>query len=334
MSKNNMFSLSKQLNYHTGGLSHILILKDGRLSSSAADNNLIIYNKNNFTPDLIIQEHSDLVNYHIQLKNENLVTCSWDYTLKIIKLLDNNKYKVIQKLKEHKFVVNKAIELENEKMLTVADDKFIILWKKNLNNNLYEVEKKIKCSVNNYPNINIVLINNDLLLSSSLSDYKLRFFEINNNFQLAFYFDNLDLCFSRNSVLYINEKDLLLVGGIKDNGVYLFKLKKIPTFIGKIFSDWINEVYSIILTEDGNILMGLKEKEKEDNKNGSENKDENYSYSICKFEIGKNNEVIFLDKVKNAHKDLINGIIHWKEKNMIVSCSKDKKVNLWKINTK
>ena len=77
-----MLSLYKELTYHTKGLSHILILKDGRLSSSSADNSLIIYNKINFKPDLIIREHTDYVNYHIQLKNENIVTCSWDFTLK------------------------------------------------------------------------------------------------------------------------------------------------------------------------------------------------------------------------------------------------------------
>ena len=90
-----MLSLYKELNYHTKGLSHILILKDGRLSSSAGDNTLIIYNKDTFEPDIIIREHTNYVNYHIQLRNENIVTCSWDNTLKIIKLIPNNKYEVI-----------------------------------------------------------------------------------------------------------------------------------------------------------------------------------------------------------------------------------------------
>ena len=36
-------------------------------------------------------------------------------------------------------------------------------------------------------------------------------------------------------------------------------------FIGKFFNDWINEVYSIILLTDGDILMGIHEKQKEEN---------------------------------------------------------------------
>ena len=142
-----MLTLQKELNYHTEGLSHILILKDGRLSSSGADEKLIIYNKDTFKPDLIIIEHTDYVNYHIQLRNENIVTCSWDFTLKIIKLLPNNKYEVIQVLEEHTDVVDKALEMEDGKLLTCTDDKLIIIWKKNINNNLFEVEKKINCSV-------------------------------------------------------------------------------------------------------------------------------------------------------------------------------------------
>ena len=35
--------------------------------------------------------------------------------------------------------------------------------------------------------------------------------------------------------------------------------------------------------------------------------------------------------MENAHKGLINGLIEWKEKNLIVSCSQDKEVKLWNI---
>lgn len=320
-----MISLYKELTYHTDGLAHILVLKDGRLSSSSCDNSLIIYNKINFKPDLIIREHYDYINYHIQLKNENIVTCSWDCTLKIIKLISNNKYEIVQILNEHTFFINKALELEDGKLLTCSDDKTIIVWKKNLTNNLYEVEKKIICAQKEYPNVNIVLINENILLSSSKSDLQLRFYEINNNFQLIFTFDNVDCCFSRNSILYIEGKDLLLVGGENNNGIYLFKLNKIPIFIKKFYNDWFKEVYSIILLGNGDILMGVEEKE--------ENENEQIKFSICKFRINENNkELMFIKKYEKAHDDLINGLIEWKEKNLIVSCSKDTKVKLWNIN--
>jgi WD40 repeat protein len=315
-----MLCLDKQLDYHFAGLSHILILKDGRLSSSSADNSLIIYNQKTFEPDLIIREHTDYVNYHIQLKNENIVTCSWDETLKINKLLPDNKYQIIQKLEGHKHVIDKAIELEDGKLLTCSDDTTVFVWKKN-KNNYFEVEKVIKTSIKEYPNTNIVLINENLLLCSSISDEELKFFDIKNDYKLMFSFSNVQCCFSRNSISYIEEKDLLLVGGTNNNGIYMFKLQKIPHLIEKFFPNIINCVYSIILMDNDNILVGLEE-----------NLDGEAVNSIFKFKIDKNNKLININKKSNAHKELINGLIDWKEKKLIVSCSKDTKVKLWTIN--
>ena len=319
-----MLSLYKELNYHTKGLSHILILKDGRLSSSAADNTLIIYNKDTFEPDIIIREHTNYVNYHIQLKNENIVTCSWDNTLKIIKLIPNNKYEVIQVLEGHTFYVDKALETEDGKLITSADDKYVIIWKKNENNNLFEIEKKFIISEEDCPNANIIFINDNLLLCSSMYECRLSFFEVKNDFQFIFSFTNIYCCFSRNSILYLKEKDLLLVGGRDDNGIYLFKFANFPKFIGKYnicdFIDEISIVYCIILNSEGDILIGLEQ----NNKN-----------NICKFKINENNEdLIFVNKHESAHEDLINGIIDWKERDFIVSCSRDQKVKIWKVNNK
>ena len=136
-----------------------------------------------------------------------------------------------------------------------------------------------------------------------------------------FTFGNVQCCFSRNSILYIKEKDLLLVGGTDNNGIYMFKLQKIPHLIEKFFPDKINCVYSIILMDNDNILVGLEEKLGDEDVN-----------SIFKFKIDKDNKLINVNKMSNAHKELINGLIYWKEKNLIASCSKDTKVKLWTIN--
>ena len=323
-----MLTLYKELNYHTKGISHILVLKDGRLSSSAADNTLIIYNKESFQPDLIIKEHTDYVNYHIQLENENIVTISWDYTLKIIKLLPNYKYEVIQELKDHTSIVDKALETKEGKLITCANDKLVIVWKKN-EDGLFEVEKKIVANKRDYPDSNIVFINDNLLLCTSVTDKNLKFYEMNNDFQLRFVFHNIRCCFSRNSIIYISEKDLLLVGGIKNNGIYLFKMKKSPHFIGKYnnISKSINDVFSIILFSDGDLLVGAEEViEGEDGEEITKN-------NIYKLKINEDNKGLSLvTEMENAHEELINGIIDWKERNFIVTCSKDEKVKIWTLN--
>ena len=208
--------------------------------------------------------------------------------------------------------------MQDSKLLTCSDDKTVIIWKKN-KNNYFEVEKKITTSVNEYPNTNMVLIDN-LLLCSSISDEDLKFFDVKNDYKLMFSFNNVKCCFSRNSIIYIKEKDLLLVGGTNNNGIYLFKLQKIPYFVGKFFPEIINCVYSIILLDNDNILVGLEEK--------LANEDVN---SIFKFKIDKDNKLINVNKMSNTHQKLINGLIDWKEKKLIVSCSQDSKVKLWKI---
>jgi len=321
-----MLTLYKELNYHKKGLSHILVLKDGRLSSSAADNTLIIYNKESFQPDLIIKEHTDYVNYHIQLENWNIVTCSWDHTLKIIKLLPNYKYEVIQELKDHTYIVDKALETKEGKLITCANDKLVIVWKKN-KDGLFELEKKIVANVNDYPDSNIVFINDNLLLCTSVTDENIKFYEMDNDFQLAFVFYDIKCCFSRNSIIYISERDLLLVGGIENNGIYMFKMKKFPHFIGNYNSISINQVYSIILFSDGDLLVGAEEViEAEDGEEITKN-------NIYKLKINEDNKGLSLvNKMENAHEELINGIIDWKERNFIVTCSKDEKVKIWTLN--
>ena len=96
---------------HTLEVYNLVILQDGRLSSSSDDGKLIIYNKNNKEADLIISEHdNDTLSYHIQLKNGNLVTCSFDHTIKIIQLKGKNKYKLLQTITEHTDKVLKILE--------------------------------------------------------------------------------------------------------------------------------------------------------------------------------------------------------------------------------
>ena len=72
------------LNNHTHFVYCLTLLKDKRLSSGSADNSIIIYNKENYKPDIIIKEHLNSVQCLNQLKNGILGSSSEDNTINII----------------------------------------------------------------------------------------------------------------------------------------------------------------------------------------------------------------------------------------------------------
>ena len=82
-----------------GWIECLKTLDDGRLAAGDYYSNLIIYNKETFKPDIIIQNNLDNLWNFTQLKNKN-IACSFDSnnTLKIIKIKNNN-YEDIQIIK-------------------------------------------------------------------------------------------------------------------------------------------------------------------------------------------------------------------------------------------
>ena len=66
----------------------------------------------------------------IQLNSGELVSCSYDNTIKLYNI-NENEYKVIQTLNEHKEGVNKIIELKNKKLVSCSSDNNIIFYFKN-----------------------------------------------------------------------------------------------------------------------------------------------------------------------------------------------------------
>ena len=58
------------LKIHTNGVNCLTVLNDGRLVSGSFDKSIIIYNKETYQPNIIIQEHDNDINCLIQLKNE------------------------------------------------------------------------------------------------------------------------------------------------------------------------------------------------------------------------------------------------------------------------
>ena len=91
-------------------------MNDGRLTSGSEDKSIIIYNKTSYKPDIIIKEHNGSIFCIIQLKSGILASCSYDKTIKLYNI-NENEYKVIKTLNEHKSFVTKKIKLKNKQMI-------------------------------------------------------------------------------------------------------------------------------------------------------------------------------------------------------------------------
>ena len=134
------------------------------------DKSIIIYNKETYQPDIIIKEHNSLINCITILSSGILTSCSWDKAIKLFNIKDNNYdilqtlnnhtnsvYKIIelknilQTLNNHTNSVYKIIELKNKSLVSCSEDKSIIFYNKD-NNNQYKQyyklnTKKYCCSV-------------------------------------------------------------------------------------------------------------------------------------------------------------------------------------------
>ena len=189
-----------KLNYHTDWVLCLTVMNDGRLVSGSMDGSIIIYNKETYKPDLIINEHSKSVKYIIQLSSGILASCSGDESIKLFHI-KGNKYEVLQTLKDHTEPVYRIIELKNKALVSCSSDRSIIFYiKDNIkykkdyqistngrfwdiiqtkdneicyneykdNNNticFYDLlERKVKASISNICACDMIMITKDLLL--------------------------------------------------------------------------------------------------------------------------------------------------------------------------
>ena len=126
----------KTINNIAGVICCLKILDDGRLAAGDSFSNLVIYNKDTFTPDVIIKNNLGVLCNFIQLKNKYLA-CSFfaGFSLKIIKNFnDENENQIIKYA--HNMAITKILELKNENLITFSWDCSFKIWK--LNNNNYE----------------------------------------------------------------------------------------------------------------------------------------------------------------------------------------------------
>jgi WD40 repeat protein len=113
------------------------------------------------------------------LKNKN-IACSFNdyFTLKIIKIKNNNEYENIQIInKAHNNNITKIIELNNGNIITFSHDCYFKIWKSN--NNYNEYAKIYEFNDSNYIFDGIEIKDNEILYSSNSNPQSLVFFDLN-----------------------------------------------------------------------------------------------------------------------------------------------------------
>ena len=227
----------------------MIILKDGRFASGAWDNSIIIYNKVNYKPDLVIKEHNNFISCLIQLTSGIIASCSGDKTIKLFEVI-GNKYVIKQTLTYHTDYVNRIIELNNKDLASCSHDYSIFLYKKDNSEYIinYQIATKGVCF------FIIQTKENEICYSEFEKKFiTICFFDLNER-KIISKINNIrhfDSC--RFSIEKIG-KDLLLIPG--ENNIYIININKYELIrkIDSLNSGWIKGIckmnQNILLTGD------------------------------------------------------------------------------------
>ena len=235
---------------------YINLLKDGRLICALEGGSLKIYKKNTFEVQLTILEHKKSIYFFNQLHDNRIITCGADNIMKIIKLLEDNKYNVDDILTGHKSSISKVIEIKINILASISDDKTIKIWK--LVDNKFNCIDTKMISFSEYSSYNIIKINENEFANSSSSD-KLLIFWNSNNYSTITKISNLEINSNINNMILLNN-DLLCVAGNSPNGFLFIQIsthqliKQIngPKYINSMYYCFENTFLCSISNEDIN----------------------------------------------------------------------------------
>ena len=291
-----------KLTSHGNNCIHTIIqLQDGRLVSGGNDGSIIIYNQKTFEPEMTIKEHSKNIYDIIQLKNGNLVSCSYDdKKMNVYKINENNNYKLISQVDAGKdnspFQIQ---ELENGEIGLVAYNSIIFYL--NINNKLDE-DFNIKFNDNQIGRfLEMLPVKKGELVLCGEKD-KIQFFELNSRKLKEIININRDIHWRASKLLCMINERCLCVGGAN-------KITLIDIYNKNIIREIEESGTHICLYKlNDNILLTGK------------------GNDITQWKINDNNLTLVCKKEK-AHQDSIREIIRFD--NLIISCSDDHSIKVW-----
>ena len=237
-----------KLNFHTDSILCLVLLYDGRLVSACGED-INIYNKITYQPDLVIKQHNDTVFCLIELKSGLLASCSWDNTIKLFNIKGNN-YKVYQTLNCHTNPVYKILELTNKYLVSCSADKTILFYFKNSTRyqNIHKVNTKGTCSSL------IQTKENEICYSEYINDNKniICFYDLNDR-KIKSTLSNISCNNSFFRTFNMITEDLLVIGGeniISILNVHQYKLIRVIEVYNSNFTGYCYLTENTFLTGD------------------------------------------------------------------------------------
>ena len=327
--KNNYLLKQNTIYLSNEQINCLLLLNNNILLCGISDGSIILYNILNYYKIMSIKEHSDGINYLIQIpfnnKNNNnnynnnyfnysnykIISCSSDSYLNIYSLKINN-YTIISYLIEKKIFnnspINKILYIQNKNILiSCSSDKKIKVY----DNNNYEIITNINLfNLNNSYEINNILeINNEILITS-YKEKSIKFLNI-NTFQTIKTINNIVINAYQNSLALFND-NILIIGSIQK----IIFLNVITKRIIKIFKIHYRHPISFLIIDNKHFLTGEKE-----------GKIKYYKY--YGNELKKLYEYDNYNNIINAKE--VSSIIKLENNKIITSCY-DGSINIYNIN--
>lgn len=203
----NEIKLTKELNHQIGEVKCLCLTADRRLASCSDDKTVKIFNLEDFTCEMTLEGHTDVVSYVGLLTNGCLISTSLDHSIKIWELKDHD-YKCLATLTKHNDAVWKACEISDERICSCSSDCSVMVWKNTAPYDDIATLKGHKSSVFSF----IELKNKKYILSCCYGDDKLLFWNT-TDYKCEKELSRIDCPrYGNNCLLEINDNKVL-VGG-------------------------------------------------------------------------------------------------------------------------
>ena len=236
------------INTHKNYIYTLCKLSNGNFASCSSDNSINIYN-DNYKVEYSINIHSGSVYYISELSSGNIISCSRDKTMKIIKLLNDHKFRIEQSLEGHNYAVEKVIEPKADFLASVSYDKYLKVWEKK--EEKYNLLNSIQFQ-NAISDSGLYKINNKEFVTLSIVNKTINFWE-SENFSNLCNINKIETEFSTTNIININE-DLLCIGSIKVS-FYLIKVSTHQLLLNIINNQ---KILSMTTSFDGNFWVGYE----------------------------------------------------------------------------